>query len=79
LRCSANLPMAVYRRLASAAKAAKAVKSRTCGRLYVDDTLLERLAQALEHMAPELRQLVHKEHTVVCPRHFAQHGGGARR
>jgi hypothetical protein len=45
----------------------------TCGRLYLYDTLLQRLAQDFEHVVAELRPLVQKEDAVVRPRHFARH------
>jgi hypothetical protein len=49
-----------------AAKVAKTLKSRTPARLYVDDTLLERLAQHLQDVAAELRQFIQKENTIMC-------------
>jgi hypothetical protein len=39
--------------------------------LYVDETLLARLAQDLQDVAAELRQLIQKENPVVRQRHFA--------
>jgi hypothetical protein len=41
-----------------AAKAAKTLKLRTPAKLYVYETLLERLAQDLENMAAELGPLI---------------------
>jgi hypothetical protein len=41
-----------------AAKAAKTLRSRTPARLYLDDTLLERLAYNLKHIAFEFGLLV---------------------
>ena len=38
------------------------------------DALLQRLTQHFQHVASELRQLVQKQDTVVCQRHFARHG-----
>jgi hypothetical protein len=46
----------------------------TCGRLYSCDTLLERLAQYLQDVETELRQLVQEQHTVVHQRHLTRHG-----
>jgi hypothetical protein len=46
----------------------------TRGSLYVCDALLERLAEHLEHMTPELGQFVQEEHAMVRPRHLARHG-----
>jgi hypothetical protein len=44
---------------------AKVWRSSTPARLYVYDTLLQRLAADLQHMAAELRQFLPKEHPVV--------------
>jgi hypothetical protein len=53
--------------MSRAANAAKAWRSRTPARLrlYVYDTLLERLAQDLEDMAAELGQFIQEAHAVV--------------
>jgi hypothetical protein len=48
-----------------AAKAAKTLKLRTPAKLYIDETLLERLAQDLQNMAAELGQFIQEEHAVV--------------
>jgi hypothetical protein len=45
----------------------------TCGRLYLYDTLLQRLPQDLEDMAAELGPCIQEEHAVVGQRHFARH------
>jgi hypothetical protein len=45
----------------------------TLSRLSSYDILLQRLAQDLQHMAPELRQFIQKEHAVVRRRRFAWH------
>jgi hypothetical protein len=45
----------------------------TCGRLYLSDTLLERLAPHFEHMPPELRQLIQQEDAVVGQRDLSRH------
>jgi hypothetical protein len=39
-------------------------------RLSIYEALLERLAQGLEDVAAELRQLIQEEHAVVRQRHF---------
>jgi hypothetical protein len=49
------------------ANSAKALRSRTAVRLYVYDTLLERLAQDLEHLTAELGPFIHAEDAVVKP------------
>jgi hypothetical protein len=54
----------------SAANAASDARSTTCGRLYVYDTLLQRLAQHLEHVAVELGQFIQEEHAVMGQRHL---------
>ena len=56
------------------AKSARALRFRTCGRLYSCETILQRLAQDLEDMPPELRQFIQEEHAVVCQRHLARYG-----
>jgi hypothetical protein len=53
-----------------AAEGAKVLRSKTCGRLYLEDTRLERLAQGLEDMALELGQLIQEEEAVVHQGHF---------
>jgi hypothetical protein len=40
--------------------------------LYLCEALLERLAQDLEHMTPELRQFIEEEHAIVSPRHLTR-------
>jgi hypothetical protein len=55
-----------------AAKAAKALRSKTCGRLFLNDTLLERLAQHLEDVATELRPFIQKGNPMVCQRHVTR-------
>src|SRR5262245_53139092 len=54
-----------------AAKVPKTLKSRTPAKLYIDETLLQGLAQNLQHMAAELRQLIQEQHAVVGQRHLA--------
>src|SRR5262245_26029444 len=56
------------------AKPAKLSQLRSCGRSYACDTLLQRLAQYLQHMAAALGQFIEKEHAVVGPRHLARQG-----
>ena len=41
-------------------------------RLYVYDTLLQRLPQDLQDMAAELGVFIQKEHTIVGQRHVAR-------
>jgi hypothetical protein len=50
---------------AHAAIVAKALKSMTLTRLYAYGTLLEGLAQDLEHMTAKLGPFIQEEHTVV--------------
>ena len=69
-------------RLAVSSQLAKLIKSlrfMTCGRLYVYDTLLERLAQDLEHMTAKLGQFIQEEHAVVRQRYLARQWHQARR
>jgi len=56
------------------AKSVTLLRSMTCGRLYVYDPILQRLAQDLEDMAAELRGFIPKEHPVVGQGHLARHG-----
>jgi hypothetical protein len=56
-----------------AAKIAKTLKSRTPAKLYVYETLLERLTQDLQDMATELGQFIQEEHAIVGQRHFTRH------
>jgi hypothetical protein len=49
-----------------AAKVAKTLKLRTPAKLYIDETLLERLAQDVQDMARALRELVQTQDAVVC-------------
>jgi hypothetical protein len=51
------------------AKSAKAWKFMTPAKLYIYETLLERLPQDLQAIAPELGQLVEEEHAMVRQRH----------
>ena len=60
--------------MSRAAKVAKTLKSRTPVRLYVYETLLQRLAPDLEDMAPELWPCIQEEHAVVRQRHLARPG-----
>jgi hypothetical protein len=48
-----------------AAKAVKVLIFSTPAKLYIYDTLLERLAQDLEDMAAELGQFIQEEHAIV--------------
>ena len=63
-------PLAVIIRMA---KSATALRFRTCGRLYLCDTFLERRAQDLEHLTAELRPFIQEEDAVVGQRHVARH------
>ena len=49
------------------ANSANEWRLRTCGRLYLCDTILQRLPQDLEHMACALRPLVEAQDAVVRP------------
>jgi hypothetical protein len=55
------------------AKAAKALRSRTPARLYLYDSIIERLPQDLEDMAAALGQFIQAEHAVVGQRHLTRH------
>jgi hypothetical protein len=55
------------------AKAVKALRSRTRAKLYVEETLLERLAQHCEPVAAARRPRIHEEHTVARQRHLTRH------
>jgi hypothetical protein len=55
------------------ATSAKRLTSRTPARLYGYETLLQRLAQNLQHMAAALGQFILEEQAVVGQRHFARH------
>jgi hypothetical protein len=57
--------------MSRAAKAAKARRFMTPARLYLCDTLLERLAQDFQDVAAELRQFIQQEHAVVRQRPLA--------
>jgi hypothetical protein len=48
-----------------ATSVAKVVMSRRRRRRYFCDTVLERLAQGLEHIVPKLGQLIQEEDAVV--------------
>jgi hypothetical protein len=53
-------------------RSAKALRLRTLWGLYPCHTLLKRLAQYLQHVAPELRQLIRKQNTMVRQRDLAR-------
>jgi hypothetical protein len=55
-----------------AAKAAKALRSRTCAKLYVEDTLFERLAPPCEPVAAARRPRIQEEHAMVRQRPLAR-------
>jgi hypothetical protein len=58
-------------RLAVSSRLAKLIKSlrfMTCMRLYVYDTLLERLPQDLQDMAAELGEFIQEEDAIVGQR-----------
>jgi hypothetical protein len=52
---------------------ASATRSRTLGRLYPCDSLLDQLAHDLDDVPPELRQLIEQEHAMVGERHLTRH------
>jgi hypothetical protein len=58
-------PLAVGRHAARMTFAASAARSRTPAKLYVYDTLIERLAQDLEDMTAALGPFIHEEHAMV--------------
>jgi hypothetical protein len=51
--------------MSRAAKVAKELRASTYAKLYVYETLLEWLAQGLEHMTAALRSFIQEEHPVV--------------
>jgi hypothetical protein len=55
------------------AKHKKSLALRMLWKLYVYETLLQGLAQNLQHMAAALRQLIQQEHPMVRPRPLAGH------
>jgi hypothetical protein len=54
-------------------KSATALRLRTCGRLYVDETLLEGLAPDLQGVAAALRPCIQPAHPMVGQGHLAGH------
>jgi hypothetical protein len=61
--------MAIIRK----ANSAKELRSRTPAKLYVYDTLLERLAQDLEDLAAALGPFIQEAHAVMSQRRVARH------
>jgi hypothetical protein len=61
--------MAINRR----ANSVKILRFSTPEKLYLYDTLFERLPQDLEDMAAELGPFIQAAHAVVRPRHLARH------
>ena len=55
------------------ANATKMLRFSTPARLYLCDTLLQRLPQDLQDMAAELGELIQEEHAIVGQRHLAWH------
>jgi hypothetical protein len=55
------------------ANSAIILRFSTSAKLYVYETILERLAQDLQDMAAELGQFIQEEHAMVGQRHFARH------
>jgi hypothetical protein len=55
------------------ANTVRTLRFSTPARLYVYDTLLQRLASHLQDMTAELGQFIEKEHAVVRERHLARH------
>ena len=51
--------------MSRATSTASATRSMTHAKLYLYETLLERLAQDLEDMAAELGQFIQEEHAMV--------------
>jgi hypothetical protein len=60
-----------------AAKAAKTLTSRTHAKLYIYETLLQRLPPHLQDMAAALGEFIQKAHAMVGPRPLTRHGHGA--
>ena len=46
----------------------------TCWRLYLYETILQRLTQHFQHMASEFRQFIQKEHAAMSQADFAGAG-----
>jgi hypothetical protein len=59
------------------ANSAKVLRSSTSAKLYSYETLRERLAQDLRHMAAALGPCIQEAHAVVGQRHFARQRYGA--
>jgi hypothetical protein len=59
--------------LSHVANITKLLRFMTPATLYPGDTLLKRLAQDLQDVAAELRQLIQKEHPMVRQRDLARH------
>jgi hypothetical protein len=55
------------------AKVARRLRFTTPEKLYVYETLLERLAQDLQDMATKLGPFIQEEHAIVGQRHVARH------
>jgi hypothetical protein len=70
-RQASGEPNAVF---TCATSVANATRSATCGRLYSEDSLLQRLAQDFQNAAPELGQLIQEAHAMVRQRHLTRHG-----
>ena len=64
-------PPEVMSRAANVAKTL--AKSKTPARLYVYETLLQRLASHLQDVAAALGQFIQEQHAIVCQRHLARH------
>jgi hypothetical protein len=60
--------------MSRAADATKELRFRTPAKLYIYETLLERLAQDLEHMTAKLGPFIQEEDAVVGQRHVARPG-----
>ena len=56
-----------------AVRVARRLRSRAPAKWYSCETILERLAQDLEHMTATLRPFLQEEHTLVRQRHLARH------
>jgi hypothetical protein len=61
------------------ANSAKVLRSSTSAKLYSYETLRERLAQDLRHMAAALGPCIQEAHAVVGQRHFARQRYGPPR
>jgi hypothetical protein len=65
-------PPECFTAMTRSANSAKVLKSRTPERLYLYETLLERLPQDLKDVAAELGPCIQEAHAMVGQRHVAR-------